>query len=118
MESQYVLHEITILHGNICRIWTATQDIQQRKLNYPHWYRYGLNLEIDDKIHVFCCMILLAGDVATNPGPSSLQYVRCLSFNARSIKSTIKLHDGTTASNLRTFQDLVYAEELDMILVT
>jgi exonuclease III len=57
-------------------------------------------------------------DVATNPGPCKDQHFRCLSFNAQSIRSKIKLPDGTFTSNLKTFQDLVYAERLDMIMMT
>ena len=62
-------------------------------------------------------MIVLVGDIATNPGPNN-QHLRCLSFNAQSIRSTRKLPDGSYASNLKSFQDLVYAEELDLIFVT
>ena len=46
------------------------------------------------------------------------RHLRCLSFNAQSIRSTRKLPDGSYASNLKSFQDLVYAEELDLIFVT
>jgi hypothetical protein len=62
-------------------------------------------------------VIVLVGDIATNPGPNN-QHLRCLSFNAQSIRSTRKLPDGSYASNLKSFQDLVYAEELDLIFVT
>jgi hypothetical protein len=62
-------------------------------------------------------VIVLAGDIATNPGPNN-QHLRCLSFNAQSIRSTKKIPDGSYASNLKSFQDLVYVEELDLIFVT
>ena len=42
-------------------------------------------------------------------------HIRCLSLNAQSIRSKIKLPDGTFTSDLKTFQYLVYAERLDMI---
>ena len=59
------------LPENLCCIWTATRDTRQRKLNYPRNHRYGLELQTKRKLlHVILC-ILLAGDVATNPGPRS-----------------------------------------------
>ena len=62
-------------------------------------------------------MVLLSGDIAVNPGPGSKKF-RCLSFNAQSTRSTTKLPDGTLINNLKSFQDLVYADNLDFILVT
>jgi exonuclease III len=61
---------------------------------------------------------LITGDVAINPGPSNEHVLRCLSFNAQSIRSNTKLPDGTSFNNLKSFQDLVYADNLDLILVT
>ncbi len=64
-------------------------------------------------------LILLAGDVATNPGPSSCKNnICCLSFNARSLCSFNNLSDGMLVSNLMSFQNLVYGENLDLIAVT
>ena len=62
--------------------------------------------------HVFL-LILLAGDVATNPGPRTEPTLHCLSFNAQSIRSSTNV---SFMNNLKSFQDMVYAEELDMIL--
>ena len=56
--------------------------------------------------------------MATNPGPTNEKNLRCLSFNAQSIRSSFKLPDGTLATNLQSFNDLVYAENLDIILMT
>ncbi|CAB4025727.1 Hypothetical predicted protein [Paramuricea clavata] len=61
--------------------------------------------------------ILLSGDIATNPGPGNDHMLRCLSFNAQSIRSTKKLPDGTLIDNMKS-EDLVYADNLDLILVT
>jgi hypothetical protein len=81
--------------------------------------RYSLQLQIKQKpLHIFLC-ILLAGDIATNPGPVAMSKTqRCLSFNAQSLRSFNKRQDGTFTSNLKSFQDLVYAENLDVISVT
>jgi hypothetical protein len=67
-----------------------------RKLNYPINYRYGINLKIDRNPSHVVLLILLAGDVATNPGPcttpprttesspgpddvTNIHYMRCMS---------------------------------------
>ena len=47
----------------------ATRDLKQRKLNYPLNYQYGIDLQIDRKLFHVVLLILLAGDVVTNPGP-------------------------------------------------
>ena len=125
---QTTLHSIVIspelveLLEKLCCVWTATRDFKQRKFNYPLWiakYRYGLTLQINRNLfHVFL-LILLTGDVATNPGPSSCKNnICCLSFNARSLCSFNNLSDGMLVSNLMSFQNLVYGENLDLIAVT
>ena len=77
-------------------------------------HRYGLQFNIaNSNLHLLLC-ILLAGDIATNPGPAcNSTSLRCLSFNAQSLGS----HNFTT-SNLKSFQDLVYGENLDVITIT
>ena len=48
----------------------STRDIFLRKASYPCKHRYGLEFSIKHKIlHLVLC-ILLAGDIATNPGPT------------------------------------------------
>lgn len=41
----------------------------------------------------------------------------CLSFNAQRLRSFNKPPDGIKSSNLKSFQDLIYAEDLDIIAV-
>ena len=78
----------------------------------------GLNSLINcQTLHVFL-LILLAGDIATNPGPQTKPNLHCFSFNAQSIRSSTKLPNGSFTSNMKSFQDMVYAEELDIILMT
>ncbi len=63
--------DLAMLPEKMCCVWTATRDIKLRKFFYPLKYRYGLNLQTNSKLsHVFL-LILLAGDVARNPGPFS-----------------------------------------------
>ena len=101
--------ELVNLSEKLCCVWTATRDSKQRKLNYPIDYRYGINLKIVCKTsHVFL-LILLAGDVAINPGPTTtlprtsataqsslgsdnvtnIHCMQCLYFNARSLTNKI-----------------------------
>ena len=79
--------EVVCLPENLCNIWTSTRDFRQRKVNYARSHRYGLNLQTSRKLlHVILC-ILLAGDVATNPGPgfpvSKNRTLNCLALNAK-----------------------------------
>ena len=88
-------NELAVLPEQLCIIWTATRDLKQRKFYYPLNYRYGLNLQVNQKLSHVVLLILLAGDVATNPpGPAyysastnsaSRKQVKCLVLNARSI---------------------------------
>lgn len=75
--------------------------------------------------HVFL-FILLAGDVAKNPGPYSTskletnpgsKHVKCVTLNARSLKSLHRTTTGTSISNINCFQDLVYGDDIDIICV-
>ena len=66
--------------------------------------------------------LLISGDINSNPGPvsaSTAGKIYCLVINARSLKSYHK--DSTTnwqsVSKLHRFQDLVYAENSDVICV-
>ena len=79
--------ELVELPIKLCCIWTSTRDLKQRMYNYPLNYRYGVSLLIDRKpVHVIL-LILLAGDIATNPGPFSGHsgHVKSLVLNARSL---------------------------------
>ena len=68
------------------------------------------------------CRLLMSGDINPNPGPvsaSTAGKINCLVMNAGSLKSYHK--DRTTnwqsAHNLHRFQNLVYAENSDVICV-
>ena len=62
--------ELTKLPDKLCFIWMSTRDIFLRKSSYPCKHRYGLEFSIKHKsLHLVLC-ILLAGDIATNPGPT------------------------------------------------
>ncbi len=110
--------ELTSIPDRLIFIWSATRDVVLRKCRLSSTYRYGLQFEVKNNNLHLLLYILLSGDVAINPGPCKNQHLRCLSFNAQSIRSKIKSPDGTFTSNLKSFQDLVYAERLDMIMVT
>ena len=110
--------ELSSIPDRLCCIWMSTRDAVLRKRSLSFNYRYGLQFEIKNKYQHLLLIILLSGDVATNPGPTNEKNPRCLSFNAQSIRSSFKLPDGTLATNLQSFNDLVYAENLDLILMT
>ena len=107
--------ELTSTPERLSNLWISTRDNILRKSTSPINHRYGLQFK---NIHLLL-VIVLAGDIATNPGPNN-QHLRCLSFNAQSIRSTRsrKLPDGSYTSDLKSFQDIVLAEELDLIFVT
>ena len=120
--------ELTMLSEKRCCIWTTTRDVKQRKFNYPHYYLYGLNLNIHCKLLHLFLLILLGGDIATNPGPISSSNLRnkrtlkhsfnCLFLNARSLKSIHKDKESNLpVCNLQCFQELVYSENSDVICV-
>jgi hypothetical protein len=71
-------------------------------------YHYGLLFQINNNTDLL--WIFLSGDIATNPGPGNDHILQCLSFNAQSIRSTTKLPDRTLIDNMKSFQDLVYAD--------
>ena len=64
-------------------------------------------------------LILLANDVEINPGPVCSQHssLNCIGMNARSLKS-LHTMNGQQTCNLSRFQDLVYTENADVVLVT
>ena len=96
--------ELTSLPDRLSCVWTFTRDHFLRKNTFltDLNQRYGLQFNVEsNNIHLLLC-ILLAGDVATNPGPftapprttdsspgpddiTNIHYMRCLYFNARSL---------------------------------
>ena len=64
--------ELVSISGRLGLVWSSTRDNVLRKYNLPlkSTHRYGIQFDIKtNKLHLFLC-ILLAGDIATNPGPS------------------------------------------------
>ena len=81
--------ELVKLPSRLCSIWFTTRDKKSRKFNLPgERYRYGLYFQIAKITNHTFMLILLAGDIATNPGPpqNSTRYnIQCLYLNARSL---------------------------------
>ena len=103
--------ELVVLPIKLCCIWTSTRDLKQRIYNYPLSYRYGVSLLIDRKPFHVVLLILLAGDIATNPGPYSGHsgHGKSLVLYARSLKSIQRDEQSNqVVCNLQRFQDLVY----------
>ena len=78
-----------------------------------------MQLDVKQKSNHLLLLILLAGDVATNPGPpkSGRNFVNCLVINARSLKSR-HIVNGRKVCHLSCFQDLVYSDQADFVWVT
>jgi hypothetical protein len=88
--------ELVSISNRLCCLWSSTRDNTLRKSTFPlvSNHRYGLQFNIANSNLHLLLYILLAGDIATNPGPAcSSTYncpventaLRCLSFNARSL---------------------------------
>ena len=120
--------ELVIIPEKHCFLWTATRDFNQRKFNYPTSYCYGLSLKTNcNLLHIFL-LILLSGDVATNPGPHlfvkkkknsvSKNKIKCSVLNARSLKSFHREEiSNRIVCNLERFQNFVYNENSDIVCV-
>jgi hypothetical protein len=102
--------ELAVLPEKLCIVWTAILMISSKESFTIRW-----TIVTDS-------LILLAGDVATSPGPTnylmnsaSSKQVKCLVLNTRSIKS---IHrdpaSNVTVCNFQRFQDLVYNENSDI----
>ena len=102
--------ELTSLSDRLSFVWTSTRDNILRKPRANH--RYGLEFKIKHHTIHLLLYILLAGDIATNPGPA--MSVKCLGLNAQSLTSLVK---DKTESNLERFQNFVYSEDLDIVCV-
>ena len=90
MDSLFIDSErLAFLPEKLCYIWTTTRDVKKRKLHYPAKHRYGLNFKANRNLFYVFLLILLAGDVATNPGPCSSftqSGLKIIYLNARSLK--------------------------------
>lgn len=139
----FISTQLAFTSERLCNLWISTRDKIQRKLNSPSNHRYGLQFK---NLHLLLC-ILLVGDIATNPGPTNMNYSKArnpdsttspdhylqsqnnnfshnrkpfakfLVVNARSLLSFHK-KDGRQSCHLSNFQDLVYSEEADLVWVT
>jgi hypothetical protein len=67
-----ICSELTSIPGRLGLLWTSTRDRVLRKSNLAlnNYHRYGLQFNIKNNYSQPFLFILLAGDVATNPGPS------------------------------------------------
>ena len=121
--------ELLSISNRLCCLWSSTRDNTLRKSTFPlmsnHRYAFNLTLRIVNNLHLLLC-ILLAGDIATNPGPacnstgirSQNSQLKSLLLNARSLKSINRDEmSNQTVCILQRFQNLVYNENSDVICV-
>ena len=118
-----IASELARIPDRLCFLWISTRDNILRKSNYPCKHQYGLELQVKHKnLHLLLC-ILLAGDVATNPGPTSdsqsTDGFKILYLNARSLKAFVHPPGNTPLKvcKISLFQDLVYSGNYDVVCV-
>ena len=121
IDSFVISSELAVLPEKLCYIWTATRDVKQRKLNYPEKLRYGLNFKLNLKLlHVFL-LILLTGDVATNPGPcsSTQNGLKIIYLSAKSLKAFVSSDEGFPCkiSKITLLQQLIFGSSYDVVCI-
>ena len=118
-----IASELARIPDVLCSLRTLTRDNILRKSNYPCKHRYGLEFQVKHKnLHLLLC-ILLAGDVAINPGPISnlqtMNSLKILYLNARSLKASVypPANTSTKVCKIALFQDLIYSGNYDVVCV-
>jgi hypothetical protein len=109
--------ELISIPGRLGLLWTSTRDRVLRKYNLPlnNYHRYGLQFNVNNNYSQFL-FILLAGDVATNPGPRSS--IERLYLNSRSLKAFVEMDDKPSkVCKIDVFQQLVYSGDYDVVCV-
>ena len=120
--------ELAILPDKLCFIWTSTRDRKLRKFALPDKHRYGLEFHISRKCSHAVLLILLAGDIATNPGPtagsretdnSKTLGLKVLYLNARSLKALVHpIGDKSVkVCKISLLQQLTYGGNYDVVCV-
>ena len=115
--------ELLSISNRLCCLWSSTRDNTFPLMSN---HRHGLQFNIaNSNLHLLLC-ILLAGDIATNPGPpcnssgirSQNSQLKSLVLNARGLMSINRDEvSNQTVCNLQRFQNLVYNENSDVICV-
>jgi hypothetical protein len=99
-------------------------DVVLRKCAMSSKYRYGFVCKIkNNNLHLFL-LILLSGDVATNPGPgTSTEHtsneINAIYLNARSLKAFVPFNDDSSANvcKIPLLQELVHSGSYDIICI-
>ena len=116
--------ELARLPDKLCFVWISTRDTKLRSFNLPKYYRYGMDLRIANVSNHVLISILLAGDIATNPGPAHVNNnsptylggLNVLYMNARSIKAFVPLVENPSSKvcKITLIQQLVYSNCNDL----
>ena len=106
---------MVLIPKKLAIVWAATRVGVLRKNNLPKFHRYSLDFDINNNYAGLFLCIFLCGDVATNP--DSQKIIKCITLNARSLKSLHRTAHGTSISNISCFQDLVYEDDADIVCV-
>ncbi len=121
LQNYSISSELSSIPDRLSSLWICTRDKIQRKPSLPPTHQYGLQFK---NIHLILC-ILLAGDIATNPGPVNTNFnnsdatFSMFYQNVRSLKSTYwDSSSNTKESKLSCFHDVVMANQFDIIALT
>ena len=124
----YISSELASMSDRLCLLWTSTHDRVFRKYNFPlkNYHRYGL--QFNNNHSQLFLLILLAGDVALNPGPTinlnhtsdlKLNQLNALYLNARSLKAFVPADNDSSSKvcKITLLQHLVYSGSYDLICI-
>ena len=124
----YISSELASMSDRLCLLWTSTHDRVFRKYNFPlkNYHRYGL--QFNNNHSQLFLLILLAGDVALNPGPTinsnytsdlKLNQLNALYLNARSLKAFVPADNDSSfkVCKITLLQHLVYSGSYDLICI-
>ena len=120
----FISSNLISIPDRLSYIWTSTRDFVLRKRAMSSKYRYGLEFKIkENNLHLFL-LILLSGDVATNPGPGTSSdhtsnELNAIYLNARSLKAFVPLNDDSSAKvcKITLLQELIQSGSYDIVCI-
>ena len=109
-----ICSELTSISDRVSFIWTSTRDTVLRKSSSPCRHRYGLEFKTKHKNLHLILFLMLAGDIASNPGPESNQNntSRCLSDSLQRPPSMSSQYTSLNTQPLQTTLPFDFDDDL------
>ena len=109
-----ICSELTSISDRVSFIWTSTRDAVLRKSSSPCRHRYGLEFKTKHKNLHLILFLMLAGDIASNPGPESNQNntLRCLSDSLQRPPSMSSQYTSLNTQPLQTTLPFDFDDDL------